>query len=470
MKKLLFLLFPVVIFAQSFMLSNIPLPKTYIQNLDPYECDRACMQEYLDNGLIFSFLAHAYKKLEDVNQNETRVMFISIFNLGSAKSGTTVRIALLLPYKKIGKYAASTTNSTFAYMMTKSHPFIFKSYNVEDETVDSMQKALDTIRADGFNYIIAPVTMQGANSIIEINPSLNIYFPTINKRDVNTTSTTLYFGAIDYNTQSNLLLKEAFSPLVIFSDKSTTGKKLALYQENEFLNPTIEIETEIDDSNSSSFFGEIISVFSQMDEAEVDTDIVDLNNTQEEESEEKTIIKYFISRKTTNLEPYLKENEDIKQGSFFLNTPIIKSGMIMSQLTLYDVNATNILSTQINYDPLLLSMTQYIDRKDMVIANSITEHNNVLIETNSLLSNDIVYDWINYTTTIGVDYFYFLMTSEDKIYNTKMIDNQMIYNTELLQPSRSKFIPYIRPYREPRVIDELEKNIILEEGLEETQE
>ncbi|MDQ7068859.1 MAG: hypothetical protein Q9M40_13340 [Sulfurimonas sp.] len=126
----------------------------------------------------------------------------------------------------------------------------------------------------------------------------------------------------------------------------------------------------------------------------------------------------------------------------------------MSQLTLYDTNATNILSTQINYDPLLLSMTQYSDRKDMVVANSITEHNNVLIETNALLGNDIVYDWINYTTTIGVDYFYSLITDEERIYKAQIQNNQVVYEIELLQPSYSKFKKYVRPFREPIINDE----------------
>jgi len=115
----------------------------------------------------------------------------------------------------------------------------------------------------------------------------------------------------------------------------------------------------------------------------------------------------------------------------------------MSQLTLYDANATNVLSTQINYDPLLLSMTQYIDRKDMIVANSITENNNVLIETNSLLGNDIVYDWINYTTTVGIDYFFNKITNEDRAYDIIVEEEQMIYDIELLQPSRSRFIEYV---------------------------
>lgn len=441
MKKILFLLLPVAIFAQSFMLSNIPLPKTYIQNLDPYECDEECMQEYLDNGMIFSFLAHSYKKLESADQNEARVMFISVFNLGSFHSGKKLRIALLLPYRKIGKYASSTTNATFAYLMTKGHPFMLQSYKVENEEIAELESALEQMRADGFEYIIAPLTKKGADNIIQINPAVNIYFPTIHKHDVNTSSPYLSFGAIDYIAQSNLLLKEAVSPLVIFSDKSSTGKRLAIHQKREFIHPT-PLEIEENDLNSSSFFDAALSIFSS-DESERLRE-QELLQDEKQEIEDKDVVTFYVSRRTTNLEYYLKENENIIDGSFMINTPIIKTGMVMSQLTLYDTNATNVLSTQINYNPLLLSMTQYVDRKDMIVANSLTQHNNVLIETNALLGNDITYDWINYTTTVGVDYFYGLITDDERTYTTKMKDNQMIYDVELLQPSRSKFIKYVR--------------------------
>jgi len=422
MIKLLLLLLPIFMFAQSFMISNIPLPKTYIQNLDPYECDDACLQEYLDNDMIFFFLAHANTKLENKTLDEARVMGVSILNLGAFNPGGELKIALLLPYKKIGKYAASTTNAAFAYMMTKSHAFKLKSYKVESEETQDLQNALAKIHEDGFTYVIAPVTTQGAKNIISIDPELNIYFPTINKEDTNSTSPYLLFGGINYKTQSDMLLKEALSPLVIFSDKSETGQKLALYQEDRFKNLILL------DKNTTLTIEDEISVYP------IATEQVQVRDSE--------VIKYFISTRTTNLEDYLKENEKILNGSFFINTPIIKSGMIMSQLTLYDTNATNILSTQINYDPLLLSMTQYIDRKDMIVANSITQQNNILIETNSLLGNDIVYDWINYTTTVGIDYFYNEITGEDKEYHISMQERQMLYDIELLRPSLSRFIKY----------------------------
>jgi len=449
MKKLLFLLLPVMVFAQSFILSNIPILKTYVQNLDPYECDDSCRQELLDSGMIFSFLAHAINKLPNKEQNEARVLLVSILNLGAFHSSNKLHIAMLLPYKKIGKYAVSTTNTTFAYLMTKSHSFTLKSYKVNSESIEDLEAALEKIRADGFEYIIAPLTKKGANNIIEIDPAMYIYLPTINKQDVDRASAFFTFGAIDYNQQSDLLLKEALSSLVIFSDKSTTGKKLAIYQKEQFLHPKKEIIK--NNSSSSSFFSDAISAFTQNDTEDI---VI-------EEEIDKDAISYFVSKRTTNLEYYLKDKEEVFYASFFINTPIIKSAMIMSQLTLYDINAINILSTQINYDPLLLSMTQYRDRKDMVVANSVTEHNNVLIETNVLLGNDIVYDWINYATTIGVDYFYSLITAEERTYKTKIQDNQVIYDIELLQPSYSKFKKYVRPYREPRIEEE---EVLLEEA------
>jgi len=426
MKIILLILVPAIIFAQSFMISNIPLPKTYIQNLDPYECNEECLQTYLDNGMIFSFLAHANQKLANKELEDARIMNIAIFNLGAFNSSGELNIAMLLPYKKIGKYAASTTNAAFAYLMTKSNSFKLKSYKIESEDIADLQAAFKQIKEDGFEYVIAPLTKQGIENIIIIDPNLNIYFPTINKNDVTSISPYLSFGGINYKKQSKLLLKEAVSPLVIFSDRSQTGKELAKYQKEEFLHPTIDI-------NETMSYEDEVSVYAQ--ENNDDESLLDELNV----SEEKHVIKYTISRRTTNLERYLKENEKIINASFFINTPVIKTGMILSQLTLYDTNATNILSTQINYDPLILSMTQYIDREKMIVANSITEENNVLIETNALLNNDIVYDWINYSTTLGIDYFYNLITGEDRQYKTPIEENQMMYSIELIRPGLSKF-------------------------------
>ncbi len=429
MKKILLsiILLPIVLFAQSFLISNIPVPKTYIQNLDPYPCDEECLQTFIDNGLIFSFLAHSPTKLEDEEQNQFRVMNISILNIGSLLNNKKVKIALLLPYKRIGKYASSTMNASFAYLITKNQSFELKSYKIETESKEDIELALENIKQDGFSYVIAPLTSKGADAVVEIDPEINIFFPTINKSQTNTTSSKLFFGAIDYKAQSDLLLKEATSPLIIFYDNSSIGKRLSLYEEEKFKYKIIP------ETNATNEFGNYIKPEEKI--------LID----------DRKSIKYSIARERTNLQKEIEDNKDINGSTCFINTPIVKTSMIMSQLTLYDTNVTNILSTQINYDPLILSMTQYIDRKNMLIANSITEHNNVLIQTNALLSNDIKYDWINYTTTVAIDYFFSLLTNDDREYNIELVDNQMIYPIKLLQPSRSRFISYTPP-----VLEELE--------------
>jgi len=422
MKKLYFLtlLFPIALFAQSFLISNIPLPKTDIQNLDPYPCDEECLLKYLNHDLIFSFLSHADYKLDNKELEQSRQEYLSIFNIKAITLNNKLRIALLLPYKKIARYAASTTNASFAYLMSKNRPFELKSYKIQDESKEEILKALNQIQKDNFQYIIAPLTQLGEHVVENIDPKLHIYFPTINKKDANTTSKFLYYGGVDYRAQSDLLIKEAKSPLVIFYDRSTIGKQLSKYQELKFkYNMNIDYNRAL--SNS-------LGTDSQEQQLTVN------NNT--------TVVKFSIPRRTTNLERQLKGNSDINRGSFFINTPIIKSGMIISQLTLYDTNASNVLSTQTNYNPLLLSMTQYQDRKNMIIANSITQNKDVLIETNSLLGNDIVYDWINYTTTVGIDYFSHLINGEKREYDIESKDNQMIYPIKLIQPSLSRFIPY----------------------------
>jgi len=412
MKKILILLLPIFLYAEAFLVSDIPLPKTYIFNLDPYPCDEVCMQQYLDNGMVFSFLAYAQENpTQAPSLQEAKTRYISVLNIGNITFTKNIKIAMLLPYKRIGKYATSTTNAVFAYLIARNLSFDLESFQINSESTEEIANILEIIRQKGYRYIIAPLTLQGAQNIMSIESSdMKIFIPTIHKNDLQAKEN-FYFGAIDYKEQSKLLLEEATSPLIIFYDKSPTGRKLTLIQEELFL-----------DTNNS-----------------------DTNETLEDITEDITqrkVIKFPIASRTTNLKNQLFENEELNDGSVILDTPLVKSGMIMSQLTLYDVNTTNILSTQINYNPLLLSITQYEDRKNMIIANSITKNKSSFIEANALLSNDIVYDWINYSTTIGVDLFVSMITQTPRKYEIPLQDNQLIYPIELKRPTGSRFVTY----------------------------
>ena len=313
-----------------------------------------------------------------------------------SKTCSSLKIAMLLPYKKIGRYASSTTNASFSYLISKNRPFELKVYKIENEGFEEISKAFKKIKDDNFCYVVATLTQEGAEVVAKINPEITVYFPAINKKDSTSNSKYLYYGGIDYRAQSDMLLKYAKSPLIIFHDESSIGKKISLYQEKK---------------NSELY-------------------------------KKSVTTQYMIPEKTTALDKQLS-NKNAQNGSVIVNTPIIKSGMIVSQLTLFNVEATNILSTQTNYNPLLFSMTQYQDIKDMIIANSITQSRDVLIETNTLLDNDISYDWINYTTTVGIDFLYNTVYKEDREYDIEVVNNQIVYPIELLQPSFTNFKPFI---------------------------
>jgi len=411
------LVLSVGLFAQSYTISQIPLPKTYIFNLSPYSCNEDCLDEYLQKGMIFSFLANA----NDINISQEKLLemkniYVSIFNLGASTTTKQIRVAILLPYKKIGKYATTTTNAVFAYLMTKNYSFELKGFSIESESYEDIEKALEKIDDEGFHYIIAPLTYKGIEQLLALDVEQNIFIPTLNKENLEDIPENFYFGGIDYNEQSKVLLQNATSPLVIFYDTSYTGEKLKDIQKNTFLQHQSE-----------------------------ETDLFVDNYTQQDNKE---VFIYPISSHVTNLKNILKDNDQLIDSSIILDTPLVKSGLIMSQLTLYDVNTTKILSTQINYDPLLLSITQYEDRKHMIIANSITQKNDILIETNALLKNDISYDWINYTTTVGIDYFFSMITGVPRVYKIPLINNQMVYPIELKQPAYSSFTDYIPPAKE----------------------
>ena len=306
----------------------------------------------------------------------------------------SVKVAMILPERIIGRYAYTTSTAVFAYFIRRNEPFTLKTYTIEDESQASLQKALEQIKDAGINFIIAPLTQDGATTLSAMEEDLYIYFPTIHQSDLSHHNSNIYFGAIDYQVQIDTIIPLANDPLVIMYDKSKQGLKL--YNEVE-----------------------------QSYHANAKTP--------------KKLYSFSINKKRTSLKSYLKNNQKIQGASFFLNTPIIKSTMALAQLSTYDVKARYVLSTQINYDPLIFSMTQAKDRKNLYITNSITEYDDELIQANAILSNDIVYNWINYTSSVGADLFFHLITGKERLYHLELKEQQVIYPITIVTPKDSHF-------------------------------
>lgn len=360
-------------------------------NVEVNPCPVPCLKKMIADGEIFSFLSYAKESSVDYELKESLMIYSAYFNIERIEYESIFKVALLIPNKIIGNYAVSTNNAVFAYLMAKNRNFDLKVYYIADENNQTLSDTLSQIKEDGFSYVIAPLTLSGATKVAALKPDINIYFPTIHKSDIVDPINTLYFGGIDYTAQIQKLLAYSQGYMALFYDPSALGKRL--------------------------------------------------NTTVEDNIDHKWLrFSTALSRKRSNLKKYLKNNDLLQNGTIFLNTSTVRSGIVMSQLTLYDIEPSTILSTQINYDPLLLSITQERDRKNMYIANSIENHHNVLIAANKLLDNDIVYDRINYATIIGIDYFLSKVSREHREYSEPIEENQVIYPIKIYRPTLHGFV------------------------------
>jgi len=102
---------------------QIPLPSNVIIDLDTQEYSDEELAELLNRGEIFTFLAKAGKtqipELAAMKQN-----YMTLFNIREKiYTSAAFRVAFIVPYKRIGKYAYSTSNSALAYLLNRKIPF-----------------------------------------------------------------------------------------------------------------------------------------------------------------------------------------------------------------------------------------------------------------------------------------------------------------------------------------------------------
>ncbi|WP_263832618.1 hypothetical protein [Sulfurospirillum oryzae] len=304
---------------------------------------------------------------------------------------TMIKIAVLVPQKTIKKYAITSVNSVISYLLYKNYYFDLNVFNSGDEREESIAKALSDIQAGGYNYIIAPVTPEGANIIAGRVSDKLVFIPTLTKSNVRSAGSNIIFGGIDYDQQIALLAEKANERVGTFEDGSSLS-----YQLNGMIK-----------KNSNRVFYE-----KRVENAKV------------------------------NFKQLFKGNTSLNNASLYLNTPLVTSSLIASQLRANDIHPYALLSTQINYNPLLLTLTQYEDRDHMYIANSIQKAPPALEEINTMFGHDIVYDWVNYSTTIGADYLcqQFFDGKISRTFKEGISGNQVVYNTSLYQPGRNEFI------------------------------
>jgi hypothetical protein len=378
-----------LLFGQGQILSPIPLPMTIIIDLDPNEYEDQILEKKLENGEVFTFIAKAKnsknEKLLIMRQN-----IMSLFNImEKIYASGTFRVAFIVPYKVIGKYASSTSNSALGYLLNRGIPFEMKLYSIEDEDEQSLLETLSYINKEKFDLVVAPVTQKGANYLCNQVLYSPLFIPTLHKNRLECSNSMIFFGGIDYTKQLERLssLVDEYGLKITVSDRSAVS---------QMLSDTAKEIVPIDDTivlGQNGYYKRAISRFS-----------------------------------------------DLNQSTIFLNTPIVKSSLFLSQLTLANFKPSKVLSTQINYSPLLLTLTQYHDRENMVIANSIEKIDPKLSENIALIDQDIRFNWLNYSTVAGIDIVFSKKTSESRLSTVKLENGSLNHNVKLYEAGLYRFI------------------------------
>ncbi len=371
------------------VIGSLPLPPKIVITS---ECDSDCMQALRAQKEAEAFIrrmARHGREGEMVTPIETPPTTTITLGGKGLSDMEQIKIALLVPRRVIHAYAQSVSNAIIAYLLRRGSDFQLDVIDSGDESQTHLQEALERIREGGYAFVVAPLTKRGADIVCASESALPIFIPTINRQDVAYSDDNVIFGGIDYKRQIDALLSIAAKKVAIFSD----GSPLA---------------TRLSDYIHSSSFGEIVY--------------------------EKS-----IKNIRSSLVYLLKENKKLDDASIFLNMPVVKSALMVAQLRYYDRTPYNILSTQINYNPLLLSLTQREDRERLYIANSIAHEDPRLLDTNLLLGNNPRFSWIEYSVSIGMDHYF--GDFAHRLFAERIDENQISYGVTLYKAGASSFEP-----------------------------
>ena len=334
---------------------------------------------------VFLFLAFTFIKAEDFNEeNLTEISQKSWIIDDSLKFQTNNKIAILIPEIAVGSYGESVKNGIFAYILSNNLEMDAKVYYCGDENESSLQKALDEINEDEASIIIAAVSSKGAKFIDENAVFGKFYYiPTLPKSFGSFGN--IIYGGIDYRSQTKTLSKIAKKPIYFISDTNYISEILNEYFDDE--------------------------------------------------------IKPVKILRSSNFDfTFLKELDKVPQNSsVVLNLAPYNAKIILDNLQ----NQKLILSTQINFTPEILNYGEIT--KNLIIANSIDDEIPPTIENFANVFNiNLKYDWIAYSSMIGLDYFYngFINLKHKSVFKNKIKDRALNWPPALFKIENGEFVKF----------------------------
>lgn len=307
--------------------------------------------------------------------------------LPNIDNSEVMKLAFIYPSKIVAKYAKSSMNTVLGYFDYKNIKYEIKVFDTISEDQQSIEKAFLSAREQGFSNVLALFTPRVTELLHTIDTNdLKVYLPLTNEDYITNAKSNFFYGGISYKDQISKLLEYSNTNNTMFYQSSFLGDKLKSLYEN--LTPDVKVVKEI--KKKRNYF--------------------------------KGIVKDYR----------------IKNSTLFLNTPIVKTSIILSQLRAYSIYPKVILSTQINYNPKILTLTQVKDRSNFVLASSIDNVDDNLRDAISSYGADIIYNWVDYSTLVGVNYLY--DGNQSGLIETQIENNHVVYKPKLLKTTSFGFL------------------------------
>lgn len=315
--------------------------------------------------------------------------FIDDFTKQSISKEAASKIAVIVPEKVLKSYSNIIINSSIAYMLRQKASVSVDVFLIGTEDDNKIKALVSELGAQDYRFVVAGFTIKGANVLANLGADdLYFFIPTLHKNSTNINASNIYFGGIDYDAQIQRLLSFSNNYVASFYDDSALSSTL-----NQ-----------------------------KLIDAHKNTKSVKLNS-------DKTDFEMLFRR------------AKLDNASIFFNTPLVKSAILGSQIRANEVAPYMLLSTQISYNPILLSLTQPEDRMHLLIANSIANNDAGLSFLNEMLGHSVDYNWVVYATNVGLDYFYTQMmnTKSKRLFKEEMQNNQILYSIRIMKALETNF-------------------------------
>ena len=369
-------------------LSSIPPAKITYINLEPEFCDSSCLNELIKSDMLASFMARF--EPAKIDDKALLDLYASLGGEMVLKLAQSDKIAVIIPQKIIKSYANVVSNAIMSYILKQDANVEVKFINSSDESLSSLQNALQNARNEGFIYFIAALTQNGANIANSlILPNELIYIPSVHSSFVTAPKPNLIFGGVDYKAQISALLAFANEKIVAFDDGSALAQKL-----NEY------VRMQSNDYYESSITG-----------------------------------------KDINLNDTLSKKSKFDNASIFLNIPIVKASLVATQMRGFEIKPYALLSTQINFLPNIFSAITQRDRQNLFVANSLNSLDERFLGFGDLFGVDFRYSQIGYSSALGVEYIYtnFINKNASKIFTERVEGSQVLYDVKIYDTKSDHF-------------------------------